>query len=177
MLVLRYLLGKSLAPRENPSITHDDPIKIGDRTTHPRAVPPMHNFLPDNFPPDNSPSPVTSPPGHFPPGPFPLMKSMHGNNVVWLCAKYAVDANLFRLESSILTRAKRLTNRNNVGGEYSLGEYTGVERSGDNFPGESYLQHRDLQPENTLPRLLPNGQSCAVYRRILVAISIAEAAQ
>ena len=108
---------------------------------------------------------------------IPPMKSMHENNVVWLCAKYAVDANLFRLESSILTRAKRLTNRNNVGGEYSLGEYTGVERSGDNFPGESYLQHRDLQPENTLPRLLPNGQSCAVYRRILVAISIAEAAQ
>ena len=29
--------------------------------------------------------------------------------------KYAVDANLFRLESPILTRAKRATNRNNVG--------------------------------------------------------------
>ena len=35
-------------------------------------------------------------------------------------AKYAVDANLFRLESPILTRAKRATDRNNVGGEVSL---------------------------------------------------------
>ena len=42
---------------------------------------------------------------------------MHGNNVFWLCAKYAVDANLFRLESSILTRAQRATNRNNVATE------------------------------------------------------------
>ena len=50
-------------------------------------------------------------------GTFPPMKSMHGNNVVWLCAKYAVDANLFRLESSILMRA---TNRDNVwGGEFT----------------------------------------------------------
>ena len=46
-------------------------------------------------------------------------------------AKYAVDENLFRLESSILTRAKPATNRNNVatekrrgGGEFSVGEYT-----------------------------------------------------
>ena len=31
-------------------------------------------------------------------------------------------------ESSILTQA---TNRNNVGGEHSLGEYTGVQRSGE----------------------------------------------
>ena len=31
----------------------------------------------------------------------------------WL-AKYAVDANLFRVQSSILTRTKRATNRNNV---------------------------------------------------------------
>ena len=28
------------------------------------------------------------PPGRFHPGCFPPMKSMHGNNVVWLCAKY-----------------------------------------------------------------------------------------
>ena len=52
-------------------------------------------------------------------------------------AKYAVDVNLFRLESPIITRAKRATNRNNVGGEHSLAEYTGVERSGGIFPGES----------------------------------------
>ena len=32
---------------------------------------------------------------------------------------YAVDADLFRLESPILMRAKRATNRNNVGGELS----------------------------------------------------------
>ena len=68
------------------------------------------------------------------------MKSMHENNVIRLCAKYAVDVNLFRLESSILTRAKRATNRNNVGGEHSLEEYTGVERSGRNFPGGVCLE-------------------------------------
>ena len=58
-----------------------------------------------------------------------------------------LSANLFRLESSILTRAKRATNRNNAainrknfrvfGGEHFLGEYTGVECFGGNFPGES----------------------------------------
>ena len=42
------------------------------------------------------------------------MKNMHGNNVVWLYTKYAVEPNLFRLESSIITRAKRATNRNNA---------------------------------------------------------------
>ena len=62
----------------------------------------------------------------------PPMKSMHGNNVVWLCPKYAVDVNLFPLKSPILTRAKRATSRNNV-----RGEYTGVERSAGNFPGGS----------------------------------------
>ena len=34
-------------------------------------------------------------------------------------AKYTIDANLFRLESPILTRAKRATNRNKVRGEVS----------------------------------------------------------
>ena len=53
----------------------------------------------------------------FSPRNIPLMESMHGNNVVWLCEKYAADANLFRLKSSILTRAKRATNRNNVATE------------------------------------------------------------
>ena len=80
--------------------------------------------------------------GIFPPGKFlpehspqniPPMKKMHENNVVWLCAKYAADVNLFRLESSILTRVKRATNRNNVGGEHSMGEYTEVERSGGEY--------------------------------------------
>ena len=61
------------------------------------------------------------PPGRFHPGCFHPMKSMHGNNVVWLCAKYAVAANLFRLESSIITRVKRATNRNNLGGEHIPG--------------------------------------------------------
>ena len=60
-------------------------------------------------------------------------------------AKYAIDANLFWLESPILTRAKRATNRNNVGGEVSPqgwktlggetsgGEKTGGEHRGGNF--------------------------------------------
>ena len=55
-------------------------------------------------------------------------------------AKYAGDANLFPLESWILTRAKRATNRNNVDtekrvgrGEHSWREYTGVERSGGKY--------------------------------------------
>ena len=65
-------------------------------------------------------------PGCFPSGTFPPMKSIHGNNVVWFCAKYAVDANLSRLESSILTRAKRATNRSNVGGEYTGVEFFSV---------------------------------------------------
>ena len=53
-----------------------------------------------NSPPEGS-TPVVSPrniPLHTKPG----------------FAKYAVDANLFPLESSILTRAKRATNRNNA---------------------------------------------------------------
>ena len=58
---------------------------------------------------------------------IPPMKSMHGN-VVWLCAKYAADANMFRLESSILTRTKRATNQNNVATE---------KRGGGGFSGGS----------------------------------------
>ena len=46
-----------------------------------------------------------SPPQKIPPGRLP------GS------AKYAVDTNLFQLESSILTRVKRATNRNNVATE------------------------------------------------------------
>ena len=53
---------------------------------------------------------------------------MHGNNVVLLCAKYAVDANLFRLESPMLTRAKRTTSLNNGGGGKCLG---GIARGGN----------------------------------------------
>ena len=54
-------------------------------------------------------------------------------------AKYTVDANLFRLESPIITRAKRATNRNNVGGKVShprvknpRGETSGEEKPGGN---------------------------------------------
>ena len=54
-------------------------------------------------------------------------------------AKYAVDVNLFRLESPIITRAKRATNRNNVGGESvpprvknPRGETSGEEKPGGN---------------------------------------------
>ena len=60
------------------------------------------------------------------------------DSVVWLYAKYAVDANLFRLESSILTRAKRATNRNTVGGECSKG----------NFPVESIPRTENI-PQST----------------------------
>ena len=54
----------------------------------------------------------------FPPRNIPPMKSMHGNNVVWLSAKYAVDVS----EASYKPEQRR--------GEHSSGEYTGVERSG-----------------------------------------------
>ena len=47
-------------------------------------------------------------------------------------AKYAVYANFFRRESSILTRAKRVTNRNNVVTEKRGGE--GI------FRGKVYLE-------------------------------------
>ena len=53
---------------------------------------------------------------NFPPRKFPPLCSprfFHPH------AKYAVDANLFRLESPILTRAKRATNWNSAGGEVS----------------------------------------------------------
>ena len=72
------------------------------------------------------------PPRKNPPRNIPPIKIMHGNNIVSLCAKYAVDANLFRLESW-LTRAKRATNRNNVGGEHSWEEYTGVKSFGGDY--------------------------------------------
>ena len=42
--------------------------------------------------------------------------------------KYAVNANLFRLESSILMRAKRATNRNNVATEKRSFKKTGNSR-------------------------------------------------
>ena len=70
----------------------------------------MFQRRPEYSPPENSPRKV-------PPRLFPPMKIMRGNNVVWLCAKYAIDVNLFRLESSILTRA---TNRNNAATERSV---------------------------------------------------------
>ena len=89
----------------------------GDRQIPPRKIPSVR-FHPGCFPPENS---TPTKPGF---------------------AKYTVDANLFPLESSILTWAKRATNWNNgatnrkktfgfFGGKHSLGEYTGVERSGE----------------------------------------------
>ena len=87
------------------------------------------------------------PSGRFHPGCFP---PEHSSSTKPGFAKYAVDANL-----SILTRAKRATNRNNVatnrnktfgffGEEHFLGEYTGVERSmGGIFRGGVYLEPCD----------------------------------
>ena len=59
---------------------------------------------PGKFPPEGSTIPVVSHP-NIPPPTKPGF------------AKYAVDANLFPLESSILTRVKRATNQNNVATE------------------------------------------------------------
>ena len=60
--------------------------------------------------------------------------------------KYAVDVNLFQLECPILTRAKRATSRNNVGGEVSLqgwktlrGEKPRGEHRGGNYRGGKAL--------------------------------------
>ena len=75
-------------------------IICGDRQIPPRRIPPGR-FHPGCFPPENS---TPTKPGF---------------------AKYAVDSNLFPLESSILTRAKRATNRNNAA--------TDVERSGGEY--------------------------------------------
>ena len=47
----------------------------------------------------------------------PLVTRIFPHRKVPGFAKYAIDANLFRLESSILTRAKLATNRNNVATE------------------------------------------------------------
>ena len=89
-------------------------------------------FPPGKFAPEVS-TPVVSPPEHSP------LKSIHGNNVVWLCAKYAVDMKLIRLESSILTRAKRATNRNNVGGNIPGGTNRVGTFRGE-FSGGEYIQ-------------------------------------
>ena len=102
---------------------------------------------PEYSPPENSPRKV--PLQLFLPRNIPPMKSMHGNNVVWLCAKYAVDANLFRLKSSILTRAKRATNRNNVGGNISWGNIPGWTIPGEIFRGGGvYLEPNNQRSQN-----------------------------
>ena len=55
-------------------------------------------------------------------------------------AKCALEANLFRLESSILTRAKRATNLNNVGGRDIPGNIIGWNVPGGTFRGGVYLE-------------------------------------
>ena len=92
------------------------------------------NFSPRKFPPLKFPPLEVSTPGSFHPPVF----LPH--------VKYAVDTNLFRLESSILTRAKRATNRNNVGGEHSLGEHTRVERSGGVYIKRTITQFAQSNP-------------------------------
>ena len=101
------LLLMHMSRTQNPTHAHNAYTYThvhGDRDIPPRKIPPGRLY-PGRLPPEHSPP---SKPGF---------------------AKYAVDANLFQLESSILTRAKRATDRNNVGGELFLREYTGVERS------------------------------------------------
>jgi len=70
------------------------------------------------------------PPGRFHPGCFPPTKPGF--------AKYAVDANLFPLESSMLAQAKRATNRNNAATnrKKTFGFFGGNIRWG-NIPGWS----------------------------------------
>ena len=129
----------------------------GDRTLHPRAVPPgafpsgtsLHWTIPSVAIPSLTIPSLAIPSLTIPPRTIPPIKIIHGNNVVWLCTKYAVDANLFQLESSILTRAKRATNRNNVGGEHSVGEYTGVERSGGSIPRITFSTNDNSYPNDS----------------------------
>ena len=94
---------------------------IGDRQIPPRKIPPGR-FHPGCFPPENS-TPMK--PGY---------------------AKYAVDANLLKLESSILTRAKRATNRNNAAKNqknlrfFGGGTFLGGIYRGGTFRGGVYLE-------------------------------------
>ena len=67
-------------------------------------------------------------------------------------AKYDVDTNLFRLESSILTRAKRATNWNNVATEKRGG--------GGIFRGGVYLEP-DNQPMSSLPVISKIFEGCS----------------
>ena len=117
-------------------------------------------FPPGKFAPEVS-TPVVSPPEHSP------LKSMHGNNIVWLCTKYAVDANLFPLESSILTRAKRVTSRNNIGGNIRWGNIPGW-----NVPGGVYLepnhQHNSTsRRQTTCADIVAVTNVCWFFREIL----------
>ena len=85
---------------------HDTPItKFGDRNIPPQMFPPL-----------------CSSPG-FPPRKFPPH------------AKYAVNANLFGLESPIVTRAMWATNRNNVRGEGGEVSPQGWKTLGDETSG------------------------------------------
>ena len=95
----------------------------GDRDITPRKIPPGRLY-PGRLPPEHSPP---SKPGF---------------------AKYAVDANLFPLESSNLTRAKRATNRKNIRffrGETFLG---GIYRGGTFRGGDCLgcVTMKDMQP-------------------------------
>ena len=55
--------------------------------------------------------------------PVTFPQCIHGNNVAWLWVKYAVDANLFQLESPILMRSTNWNVRGKShGGELPVGE-------------------------------------------------------
>ena len=77
------------------------------------------------------------PPGRFHPSWFPPTQTGF--------VKYVVDANLFPLESSILTRAKRATNRNNAAtNRKNIRLFRGGIYPGGTFRGGVYLEPDEL---------------------------------
>ena len=89
ILVARWQDLRDLHHRERDSLLKRWPDTSSPGSSHPelspRALSPMDNSLPDNS------LPVTSPHGQFRLRTLPPMKSIHGNNVVWLCVICAVE--------------------------------------------------------------------------------------
>ena len=113
-------------------------------------------FLPGKFPPEGS-TPAVSP------RKIPSQRS--------LVAKYALDANLFPLESSILTRSKRATNRNNVATEkrnYIFSSFSGGFCRRDSIREPQIISTKKHEWWNngsryTLPGKFPPERSTPVY--------------
>ena len=70
------------------------------------------------------------------------MKSIHGNNVVWLCAKYAADVNLFELvpnpnASEASYKPEQRRRGSDIGGSARGGSVRG-ELSGSGLSGHHF---------------------------------------